>query len=58
LYVTGDGYRSQGSTVLRFGLGDVQSIERVEVDWPGDQQTVLTNLPARSVHHISAPARQ
>ena len=40
----GDGYLSQSSKWLHFGLGHAQSIERVSVRWPGGAQSEYTDL--------------
>ncbi|MEO7211332.1 VCBS repeat-containing protein [Mucilaginibacter sp.] len=40
------GYLSCVSTVLNFGLGDVQTIDSVKVIWPGNNTRVLTNIKA------------
>ncbi|RWY48047.1 VCBS repeat-containing protein [Mucilaginibacter gilvus] len=40
------GYLSCVSTVLNFGLGDVQTVDSVKVTWPGNNTQVLTNVKA------------
>jgi len=51
--VTGDGYRSQGSGIARFGLGEVDEVESVEIRWPGGEVTQTSRLSPNRVHRIS-----
>ena len=57
--VTGDGYRSQGSGVARFGLAELDAVDSVEIRWPGGKMTRTSRLPANRVHRISieSPSR-
>ena len=48
------GYLSQSVLPLYFGLGDLTTIERVEVDWPsGRKQVVTTGLSANSTLRVT-----
>ena len=42
--VAGDGYLSQSSKWLHFGLGEVDEIDRVTIHWPGGEPEVLAGL--------------
>ena len=44
----GDGFLSQSSKWVHFGLGEVRKIERVEVSWPGGEVETFTGF---SVNH-------
>lgn len=39
------GYQSSVSPVLHFGLGDVDTVDTLQVIWPGGQQQLLTEVP-------------
>ncbi len=41
----GTGYHSYDEPILHFGLGSIEKIDRLTVDWPGGGQQVLENLP-------------
>jgi hypothetical protein len=45
----GDGYQATNERVLRFGLGDCDSIEKVTIEWPGEQMQTLEYVPANTV---------
>jgi hypothetical protein len=48
------GYLSQSVLPLYFGLGDLTTIDRVEVDWPsGRKQVVTTGLTANSTLRVT-----
>jgi hypothetical protein len=42
----GDGYLSQGSLVVSFGLGSAAVVDTVEIRWPGGGRQVLTGVAA------------
>jgi hypothetical protein len=42
----GDGYLSQGSLVVSFGLGAAAVVDTVEIRWPGGGRQVLTGVAA------------
>lgn len=44
----GDGFLSQSSKTLHFGLGDAEGIERVIVDWPDGSRNEYEGLSASS----------
>ena len=56
--VSGDGYRSQSGRVLRFGLGDVTQVDRVEVRWVGGATSALTNPPTGQIHPLEGRRRR
>lgn len=45
-------YYSHDELVVRFGLGSVTHVDKVEVRWPGGDTTVLSGLAADRVHDI------
>jgi hypothetical protein len=48
------GYLSQSVLPLYYGLGDVRTIERVEVDWPsGRKQVVTTGLSPNTTLRVT-----
>ena len=49
------GYESGCEPVVHFGLGDDESIERLEISWPGGAKQVLENLPVNHRHTITEP---
>lgn len=50
------GYLSQSSLPLYFGLGDAQSIDHVEIDWPsGHKQAVTQDLRTNTVLQFTEP---
>jgi hypothetical protein len=50
------GYLSQGDHRLHFGLGDSDTVERIEIVWPSGTVQVLENVPARQVLTVAEPA--
>jgi hypothetical protein len=42
----GDGYMCSNESLVHFGLGDVEQLDRVEVRWPGGQVQVFEDLAA------------
>jgi hypothetical protein len=42
-FLSSTGFLSDPSTILIFGLGDVEQVEKVTVDWPSGKQTVESN---------------
>lgn len=56
--VAGDAYRSQSAPVVRFGLGDVDHVDSVEVRWPGGWRSVLgPDLEADRFHAVPLPRK-
>ncbi|HEV3344471.1 MAG TPA: CRTAC1 family protein [Pirellulales bacterium] len=49
------GYLSQSSKVLHFGLGDSDSIDRVEIRWPSGTRQVLKAPPADRLNKVTEP---
>jgi hypothetical protein len=56
-HVTGDSYRSQASPVVRFGLGDVDRVDRLEVSWPGGRRTSIMELAPDHLYELPCPQR-
>ncbi len=50
--VSGDSYRSQHSTTVHFGIGALEAVERVEVEWPNGRRTVLENPGINQYHRV------
>lgn len=46
------GYLSQSSKTLHFGLGDCQSIDRVEIRWPSGIRQTVTSPPINQLSDI------
>jgi hypothetical protein len=44
---SGDSYLSSHDSRLHFGLGEAETVERIDVRWPDGTRTVRTNVPAR-----------
>ena len=42
----GEGLSSQNSKSIHVGLGEVEKIDRVEVNWPSGKKTVRENVAA------------
>lgn len=56
-HAVGEGYRSQGQPLVRFGLGEVDRIDSVEVRWPGGLQSLTPGLGADRIHDLDPPTR-
>lgn len=54
--MVGRGYLSSSEPVLHFGLGDVQRIERLTIDWPSGHQQVFTDLSVDRHYTVTEPA--
>ena len=54
-YLLGDGYRSQSPPILRFGLGEVSTIDHTEIRWPGGRKVRLDDLQADRIHDVPPP---
>jgi len=53
--VTGEGLRSQAPCVLHFGLGEIEKIERAEIQWHGGPKLVLEAPAVDKYHRIEPP---
>jgi hypothetical protein len=52
------GYLSQSALPLYFGLGDAETIDRIEVDWPsGRRQVVTQGLETNRTLRMAEPSR-
>ncbi len=52
----GDGYLSQSSKRLHFGLGDADSVQRLSVAWPDGTRDVYENLGVNARYRITQGA--
>ena len=53
-YLTaGSGYLSQHSKRLHFALGASSNIERLRIDWPSGEKTLLESLAAGFCYHVT-----
>lgn len=48
----GSGHASQSSRILYFGLGNIKSIDRITIRWPGSKTTVLKKLTPGKVYTV------
>ena len=48
-----NGWQSSSDAMVNFGLGEVQRIDSLQIVWPDQQQTVLRDLPANTIHKIA-----
>lgn len=51
--VSGDSYSAQHAPVLHFGLGDTETIKKIEVRWPNGHTTQLHEPRANLYHDVS-----
>jgi hypothetical protein len=49
---TGSGYLSGSSRRVHFGVGDVERIDELVIEWPSGERTVLTDLAVDRMHTI------
>ena len=49
------GYLSQSDHRLHFGLGDAETVERIEIVWPSGTLQVLENVASRQVLRVVEP---
>jgi thiol-disulfide isomerase/thioredoxin len=54
----GEGFAAQNSAVLRIGLGDVDSVDRLRVDWPSGRVQELGPVAAGSLVTVYEDASQ
>ena len=55
--VTGGSFRSEHPLTARFGLGNADRVESVEIRWPGGAVTRLAEPKINQAHWIGAPKR-
>lgn len=48
----GEGYLSQNSQREIFGLGDLEFVDSLSIDWPSGMREVYYNLPANETYHF------
>ncbi len=53
----GEGKNSQPPAVLHFGLGEMESIDRVEVTWPGGEKQTVKEVEVDSLLKITQPEK-
>ena len=46
------GYLSSSESVLHFGTGNVEKVDRAIITWPDGQETILTDLATNKVHKV------
>ncbi|MBI4584604.1 MAG: CRTAC1 family protein [Planctomycetes bacterium] len=49
------GYLSQNDPRLHFGLGQAESVEKIEIRWPSGKTQVLAAVPARKILVVEEP---
>ena len=49
----GNGFASQGSSRVHFGLGDATVIDKLEIRWPSGLKQTLEKLPVDRITKIS-----
>ena len=52
IYGGGDTYASQNTSVVHFGLGEMDEIDSIRVDWPNGHVDHLGALAVDTLHHI------
>ena len=58
LIVTGDGFTSQGPSSAHFGLGKINEITKIEVNWPSGKVSKIENPRLNTYHQIIAEKLQ
>ena len=58
LIVTGDGFTSQGPSSAHFGLGKINEITEIEVNWPSGKVSKIENPRLNTYHQITAEKLQ
>ena len=56
LRVSSAGYLSQGDHRLHFGLGDVETIDRIEIRWPSGRVQTLEGVTANRLITVTEPS--
>ncbi len=51
----GSGFCSQNQRRLHFGLGNVASVDRIEIKWPSGRTQKLDSPPVNQIHKIQEP---
>lgn len=54
-HTSAHGYNSTNDPILMFGLGDSDTVDRIEVSWPSGTTQVLTSLTGRQTVRITEP---
>ena len=49
------GYMSANEPLVHFGLGDVESIERLTVHWPGGRRQTFEELATGRLYTVTEP---
>ena len=53
--VTGDGFRTQQSTLIHFGLGRNEQVDGAEIRWPDGQALKMDHPAINRYHELSWP---
>ena len=53
--LTGNSFRSQHANTVRFGLGDYDHVESVEVSWKNGRSIVLSDPKINHYHAVNLP---
>ena len=51
----GSGFCAQNQRRLHFGLGDVTSVDRVQIRWPSGRVQTITSPAVDEIHKIQEP---
>jgi enediyne biosynthesis protein E4 len=49
----GNGFAAQGTTRVHVGLGDAETIDRIDVRWPSGARQAFNTLPVNRIHVLS-----
>ena len=53
--ITGDSFRSQQANTVHFGLGQIASVDRVEIQWVNGRKVELLRPAMNCYHAVSLP---
>jgi hypothetical protein len=56
-FISGDGYRSQRSNSIHFGLGQADRVDSAEIRWPNGQAMTLREPAVNRYHSVHAPTQ-
>ena len=54
-HTSAHGYNSTNDPILMFGLGNTDTVDRIEVSWPSGAKQVLNNVSGRQTVQINEP---
>ncbi len=52
-YTIGDAYSAQNSSTMHFGIGDENTLKRIEILWPNGENTIVENPPVNQYHRFA-----